>query len=432
MWRMMLCAITLTCSWSFADDPVQPAIPLPTIPGKTFTITDFGAVADGKTLNTAAIQKTIDQCSKAGGGTVLVPAGKFLTGAFTLASSLNLKIDKDATLLISDNPADINFAGKDSVGCISANDCHDLSITGQGTIDGQGQKWWAKYRNPKGGEDAEVPRRPFLVQIMQCNRLLVEDVHLTNSPMFHLVPKLCQNVTIRNINVKAPAFAPNTDGLDPSGWNYLIDHCTFDVGDDCIALKPNLQIDPAQPSCQNFTITNCTFLHGHGMSIGGQTNGGLKHMVVRDCTFDSTEAGIRMKAGRGAGGLVEDITCENITMKNVKNAIVITSYYPKGDAEPRTDPAQPVNATTPIWRHIRITNVKSEAGTNVGQILGLAEMPVSDVVLTNVSLAGRKGLEIVNAVGVHFEKSQILMNRNSPPLILSNADVTGMDPATGN
>ncbi len=146
------------------------------------------------------------------------------------------------------------------------------------------------FRNRQADGDASPPLAgQNLINLNRCNRVLVQDVLLTNSPMFHLVPKACQNVTVQNIHIKAPFNAPNTDGMDPSGWNYLIDHCTFDVGDDCIALKPTTQIDPTRPSCENFTITNCTFLHGHGMSIGGQSNGGLHHLVVRDCTFDGTD-----------------------------------------------------------------------------------------------------------------------------------------------
>jgi polygalacturonase len=429
-WCLTLCTILLMSAWSIAADDL-PAPPLPTIPDKTFTITDNGAVGDGKTLNTTAIQKTIDECSKAGGGTVLLPTGRFLTGALTLASNLNLKIDKDSTLLITDNPADLKLSGKGGPACISATDCHDLSITGTGTIDGQGKIWWTNFRNQQAGGDAgSSSRRPNLINLNRCNRVLVQDVLLTNSPMFHLVPKACQNVTVQNIHIKAPSNAPNTDGMDPSGWNYLIDHCTFDVGDDCIALKPTTKIDPARPSCENFTITNCTFIHGHGMSIGGQSNGGLHHMIVRDCTFDSTDAGIRMKANRGVGGLVEDLLYENLTMKNVKNSILITSYYPRIPPQPQNDPAQPINATTPIWRHIRINNVKSEDGINAGQIAGLTEMPVSDIVFTNVSISAGKGMQIANATGIRFENSQIIA-KTTPPLTINKADVTGIDPATG-
>jgi len=428
---LTLCGILLVTAHPLAADDTPAAPPLPNIPDKTFTITDYGAVGDGKTLNTTAIQKAIDACSKAGGGTVLFPSGRFLSGAFTLASNLNLKIDKDSALLFANNRTDLKLSGNGGPACISGTDCHDLSITGAGTIDGQGQIWWSNFRKQETADDADPsPRRPNLINLNRCDRVLVQDILLTNSPMFHLVPRACQNVTVENVRIKAPSNAPNTDGMDPSGWNYLIDHCTFDVGDDCIALKPTTQIDPDRPSCENFTITNCTFLHGHGMSIGGQSNGGLEHLIVRDCTFDSTDAGIRMKSSRIAGGLCENMLYENLTMKNVKNSIMITSYYPRIPPQPQNDPAQPVGARTPIWRHIRITNIKSEDGVNAGQIVGLPEMPVSDIVLSDVSISAGKGLQIANATGIRFENSQIVA-KTGPPLTISKADVTGIDPSTG-
>src|SRR5439155_14560799 len=179
-----------------------------------------------------------------------------------------------------------------------------------------------------------------------------------------------RDVVIDSVKFNAPEKAPNTDGLDPSGWNYLITRCTFDVGDDNIAVKPSGKGSGSQLSCEDITITDCTFLHGHGLSIGGQTPGGLRNMTVRNCTFDGTQAGIRMKAARGSGGLVENVTYENLTMKNVKVAILITSFYPKIPTDVDRDAAQDVKATAPIWKNIRITNVTAEGGAIAGRIIG--------------------------------------------------------------
>ena len=153
--------------------------------------------------------------------------------------------------------------------------------------------------------------------------------------MFHLVPRACREVTIDSIHIKSPANSPNTDGIDPSGFDYLITNCTIDTGDDNIALKPRPIPDPLHLSCENFLIEGCTFLHGHGMSIGGGSNGGVRNMVVRDCRFEDTDAGIRLKSGRDRGGLVENLTYENLTMKRVKTSIMITSYYPEIPARSR-------------------------------------------------------------------------------------------------
>ena len=181
-----------------------------------------------------------------------------------------------------------------------------------------------------------------MIRLRDCTRVLVEGVTLTNSPNVHLITDDCEDVTIEGVTIKSPADSPNTDGLNPSGWNYHIARCTIDTGDDNIAIKAHPSRRPDRPSCENMLIEHCTFLHGHGMSVGGQTPGGLRGLVVRDCSFDGTEAGIRLKAPRGDGGLVEDCAYEKLTMKHVKVPIYITSYYPSVPKDVEDDPAQPV------------------------------------------------------------------------------------------
>jgi polygalacturonase len=323
--RSLIILLVLVLSFRAAGAP-----PLPQIQSQTFKITDHGANGDGSTLNTDAITKTITACKSAGGGTIVIPAGRFLSGPFELFSKMNLHLDDGATLIFTDSPDAYPIQEKRHRHAIWADQCTDISITGKGVIDGQGGKWWEKYRKRDGKDPgASLPRRPNLIDLNRCTRVLVQDVKLQNSACFHLVPRACSDVTIKGVSFSAPDDSPNTDGLDPSGWNYLITECTFDVGDDCIAVKPQAPTgDPKRLSCEDIVITRCTFKHGHGLSIGGQTPGGLRRMTVRDCTFELTDAGIRMKAARGSGGLVEDITYDNITMKNVKTAIFITSYYP--------------------------------------------------------------------------------------------------------
>ena len=417
-----------------APEEALPDIPLPSIPDHTFKITDHGAVPDGATLNTDAIRKTVEACSAAGGGHVVIPAGKFLSAAFSLANNVDLHLEKGATLLFSNNPGDYTMRANRYPNLLSAEGCHDISITGEGTIDGQGQPWWADVLKAKGSADAATqPHRPFMVSLHNCTRVLVRGVTLTNSPMFHLVPGGCTDVTIDHVSFIAPADAPNTDACDPSGWHFLITHCTFDVGDDCIAIKATGKAPPGHVSCEDFFVTDCTFKHGHGMSIGGQTPGGLRGLIVRDSTFENTGAGIRMKANRGSGGLVEDCTYEHLTMKNVKEPIFIMSYYPDRNAPKKADgdPGQAVDALTPIWRHIRITDVTSTGSPTAGRIVGLPEMPVSDVVFTNVKIEADKGLDVWNASGIHFVDSRITVKK-APALNLEQAtDVIGINPKTG-
>jgi polygalacturonase len=171
-------------------------------------------------------------------------------------------------------------------------------------------------------------------------------------------------------------------------------------------------------------IEDCTFREGHGMSIGGQTAGGLRGLVVRNCTFEGTEAGIRMKAPRGEGGLVEDCVYENLAMKRVKVAIYITSYYPSIPKDVETDAAQAVAPSTPIWRDIRISNVTITDSAEVARVIGLPEMPVSNLVLTNVRSSANKGMRIVHARGVRLEGCDTVV-RQGQALVTHDAEVQG-------
>lgn len=389
------------------------------IPNKTFNVTQYGAVGDGKTLNTAAIQKTIDTASAAGGGIVLIPAGKFLTGPFKLASRINLHLDKDATILISDDMNNYPMANNRYQDSITAVDAEDIEITGQGTIDGQGQAWWTAFE-----ADRNMPHRPYMIRFSNCKRLVIQDVMLCNSPMFHLVPQNCTDVTIKGITIKSPSNAHNTDGIDPSGWNFVITDCTIDCGDDNVAIKPT---HARTPGNKNFRVSNCKFVHGHGMSIGSNTEGGIEDLKVSNCTFDSTDAGIRIKTQRGHGGILQNLTYENLTMKSVKYPIRIIDYYPERNApkDPATEKIETVNDKTPINKNIIIRNVTATDSPNAGQIWGLPEAPITDVTLQNVNISAKKGLVINYAKGIRFINSKI-NSEDGKPLKSFSAEVTGL------
>jgi len=406
----------LTCAFGV---PAQ-NIPLPVIPDATFNVADYGAAGDGKTLNTAAIQKTIDAASAAGGGMVLVPAGKFLTKPITLASSINLHLAKDAFILISDEL--INYPaikGRYPDG-ISASGAHDLEISGEGTIDGQGSAWWTASRASRS-----MAHRPNLIKLSNCSRVRIQGITLSNSPMFHLVPQNCVDVTIQDITIKSPADAPNTDGIDPSGWNYLIADCTIDVGDDNIAIKPT---GSRTPGSKNFTIKNCTFLHGHGCSVGPGTIGGIEDLTVSDCTFDHTDAGIRISTMRGNGGLLQNCTYENLKMTAVKNPVCIIDYYPerKAPKDPSTEQPEPITDWTPFNQNIIIRNVTATDCPSAGTILGLPEAPITNVTLTNVNISAKTGMKIYYARKIRFAWSKIAVEIGRP-LMTFDAEVTGLE-----
>ena len=388
---------------------------LPRIPDRNFRVTDYGAVGDGKTMDTSAFQKALGAVDYAGGGTLTVPAGTFLIQPISLISNLNLHLARGAVLLINDTIAQWSTNAENYQNCISASDAHDLEISGDGTIDGQGATWWKAFRANKA-----MLRRPFLVCFERCTRVEIVGITLTNSPMFHFVPGHCNDVTVQDVTIFAPAKAPNTDGIDPSGSSFLIEGCTIDTGDDNIAIKP---AEPEQN--KDFTITRCTFRHGHGMSIGSGTNGGLDSLTVSDCSFENTDAGIRIKTARGRGGLVQNVTYDHLTMTGVHDPVQIVDYYPKWPKTPEEDPAQAITPLTPTFANVTISNLTSTGSPDAGVIWGLPEMPVSGISFINVQISSGKGMKLFHAHGIHFSNSEITA-KSGPKLIESDAQGDGL------
>ena len=388
----------------------------------TFDVRDFGGVGDGQTLDTAAIQKTVDTAAAAGGGTILIPAGKFLTGPFTLASRINLHLAAHAVILIDNDLSRYPIVKKRYQDAITANGAHDLELSGEGTIDGQGEAWWQAFR-----ADPKMTHRPYMIKFSDCTGLKVTGVTLCNSPMFHLVTQNCTDVTIQGITIKSPEHAPNTDGIDPSGWNYLITDCNIDTGDDDIAIKPAPN-SGRTPGNKNFTVKNCTFGHGHGMSIGGGTAGGIENLTVDNCTFNQTDYGIRIKTLRGNGGLLRNCTYENLRMTAIqKSPISIVDYYPERNApkDPSTETANPVKDRTPLNQNIVIRNVTVTDCPNAGVIRGLPEAPIAGLTFSNVHIAAKTGMKIYHARNVRFVNSSIAAE-NDKPLTTYDAEVSGL------
>ncbi len=370
----------------------------------TIDSTGNGFYADDTTNNSKAIQAAIDSCYNAGGGTVRFMNGTFLTGPIELKSNVTLEIDSTATLLASQNVIDYYPAGYPTnlpppsslEPLITSDDADSLTITGHGTIDGNGQPWWAEYEAAKAGGQG-TPARPRLIQLNHSNDILIENVTLENSPQFHVSLEYCWNVTVKDVTILAPQDSPNTDGIDPATChNVHITGCTIDNGDDNIAIKSG-RFDPTDPNagCSEIYISHCTFLHGHGVSIGSETSGGVDSMTVDSCTFDSTTNGLRIKSYRGNGGNVRGITYSNITMNDVEYPIWMSGYYP--DIPGQNDPAQTVTATTPHYHDISIINLTSTGSPYAGLIIGLPEEPMTNMVLKNVNITSRFGLQVRNA-----------------------------------
>ncbi|MGD0548345.1 MAG: glycosyl hydrolase family 28 protein [Terracidiphilus sp.] len=317
-----------------------------------------------------------------------------------LKSNITLQLDKGATLQGSADPADYpaktEFREPGLQSLVSATNARDISITGEGVIDGAGEPWWEMARKIKnaGVMGSEHPR-PRLIVFDHCKHVKVEGVTIQNSPMWQLVLYYSEDVIIRRIKVLAPANSPNTDAIDPFSSSHVrIDHVLADVGDDDIAIKSGAigSPGPDEPS-RDITITDCRFLHGHGLSVGSELAGGAQDIRAERISFEGTDNGVRVKANRDRGNDVGGLVFRDIKMRDVKNVLVISEYYPKM-LPPETEGPQPVTRLTPHFHDIAIENLNATGGASAGVIAGLPEAPVLGVTLRHVRIEAKQALTI--------------------------------------
>lgn len=425
-----------------------------------FNIRDYGALPDGVTKSTTAIAKAIDTASAAGGGTVYIPAGTYLTGPIHLKSNITLHLDPGATLKFSTDFADyMPFVPSRYEGiCVQnfspliyANHADNIAITGRGTLDGQGLAWWTAARaksKPEGPWLAEfatlnatnpspIAQRGFLrppfIQPYECTRVLIEGVKIINSPFWTITPVFCNDVTVRTVTIANPGDSPtggspNTDGINPdSCTNVHISDSHISVGDDCITIKSGRDEEGRKLNrpCENITITNCTMLAGHGgVTIGSEMSAGVRNVAISNCIFDGTDRGIRIKSSRGRGGVIENIRVSNIVMRNIKReAIHITTMYDRSQPEPLSD-------RTPIFRGLHFSAITGTAGV-AGEILGLEEMPLSNLTFSDIQLTANTGFKLTHARDVEVRDTRItadsgpvLLAENTAGLTLANLSTT--------
>ncbi|MGD0892714.1 MAG: glycoside hydrolase family 28 protein [Terracidiphilus sp.] len=389
----------------------------------------FGAKGDGVSKDAVPIQAAINACEKIGGGTVRLTAGTYLSAPIVLKSNITLELDKSATLLGSadhaDYPAKEEFREPGLQSLVSAFNASNVTITGEGVIDGAGETWWQMAREIKdaGIMGGDHPR-PRLVVFDHCKHVMVEGVTIQNSPMWQLVLYYSDDVIIRNTKILAPARSPNTDAIDPfSSSNVEIDHVLADVGDDNVAIKSGAigSKGPDAPS-RDITIIDCTFLHGHGLSVGSEIAGGAQNIRAERIHFEGTDNGIRVKANRDRGNDVGPLVFRDIEMKDVKNALIISEYYPKVMPADGETP-QPVTRLTPHFHDITIDGLTATGSVAAGAIVGLPEAPIRGVVLRNVKIDAQHGLTIGNAQ-VSGEGVKIEAGDGQPLIKLAGAKVS--------
>jgi polygalacturonase len=251
--------------------------------------------------------------------------------------------------------------------------------------------------------------RPPFIQPMYCKNILIEGITIINSPFWTINPEFCENVTVNAVTINNPT-SPNTDGINAESCKYVhISNCHISVGDDCITIKSGKDIPgriKAMPA-ENYTITNCTMLRGHGgVVIGSEMSGDVKKITISNCVFDGTDRGIRIKTTRGRGGVVEEIRVDNIIMKNIRQqAIVLDMQYS------RTQP-EPVSERTPKFRNIHLSNITAQTNEAI-YINGLAEMPVEDITFSDIQFDAQKGATIKEAKNIEFHNVRITTKEGS-------------------
>lgn len=385
-------------------------VPLLKVEGQSKKV--LSLIKDGKTDQTAKIQNAIDSCSNVGGGTLEFPAGTYLFGPIFLKSNVNLYLDSCATLLANSNE-DLYKTKNGVLHIINGESLNNVSITGKGIIDGNGKIWWEKFI-----QSGKKLTRPRLIYIKRSKNLNFDGITLQNSPSFHLVPQDCENVTISNLKFYAPDESPNTDAIDPSRSKHVvITKCIIDVGDDNIAIKAGRNSGEKGNPCEDILITDCTFLHGHGLSIGSETTNGVRNVTVKNCKFKGTTNGIRIKSNITLGGPVENVSYSDITMEDVKNPILITFAYKDNKTENITTDIPSVNG-------FFINNLTVVGSKNAGKIIGLPESFLKNIKLSNVKIQAGTGMVIENATEVDFSNVEIKVEKGNT-IITTNVKGTG-------
>jgi len=386
-----------------------------------FNVADYGAVGDGETLCTEAIQKAVDACAAAGGGTVYFPAGKFLSGAIFLKSNVTLHIGEGATLLASTSFEDfppftphwrIQSDDTKRSSLITGIDLENIAVTGRGTLNGQGKPWWEALRkdknNKKGQEKILTYGRPRVINLYRCRNVLLRGVTIVDSPSWTIHPVGCENLVVDGISIINPESGPNTDGVNPESCrNVRISNCFIDTGDDCITLKSGRDEEgrlKGRPT-ENVTITNCVMYKGHGaVVIGSEMSGDVRNVTANNIVCVGTDRAVRIKSTRGRGGVVENIRFSNFVVENVREPIYITTFYTKTEPEP-------VSQRTPIFRDIAISHFTIKKSPCMAKILGLPEMPIQGLRITDVVASTEVGLLCDSTVGLELHNVQVNTNK---------------------
>lgn len=416
----------------------------PSFPRHDFPIVDQDATGDGKTLNTAAFQKAIQACSAAGGGRVVVPAGRWLTGPIELRSHVDLHLEAGATILFTRDHTEYPILQKDGhvvsvVSPLSGHDLEDIAITGSGVLDGAGDSWrpvkkskqtdaqwqalvrsggalssdgqlWWPSQEARDVESSRDRLRPHMVYLVNCKRILIQGVTIQNSPKFVFYPNRCTDLTMDQVHIYNDWWAQNGDGIDISACKKVVVYrCTVNAGDDGICMKSSGSGSVAA-ALENILVAGDTVYRAHGgFVIGSNTDGGMQNIFVRDCLFAGTDVGLRFKSNRGRGGLVKDVFIQDITMRDIAHeAVLFDSYYEDMPAGAVKDPNKPAPTDKiPEFRDFHISRVSCLGAQTAIAITGLPEKPVNHIFFDSVTIRAKKGLVATRAQAIELRGVQL-------------------------
>jgi len=418
-------SLLIRIAFGLAVLTVRPAAASAVAPQKQFLVTDHGAVGDGRTLNTKAIQATIEFCAVHGGGAVVVPAGVFRSGSIFLRQGVNLIVARDAVLKGSENTNDYpwidtriaGFEMKWPAALINADGVSGVELAGPGTVDGSGARWWRDYWTARAAEKGNIDphfkvARPRLVHFIRSTNIVVHDLRLENPAFWNLQLTYCDGVVVSNLTVRAHSTAPraaSSDGIDvDSTCNVLIAACDIACDDDGICLKSGRDADGLRVNrpTENVVIRDCRVGPAAGLVVfGSETSGGIRHVQVLNCRADhGCEEVVRFKTRMGRGGVVEDVLYENIFADGARAVFSFnmdsfsTTWIPESFRAPVPDALG-----TPVFRNIRVRNLEAKNCASAGRLAGLAQSPLRDLQLENVSVESETGFTVRHAAGLRFQ-----------------------------
>lgn len=411
-----------------------------------YDVTKFGIIGDGKTNNTVALRRLTAEMKD--GGELYFPAGKYITGSIILGSNTTMTVSAGATVIGSrdydDFPMLSEFEGLTEagftrgghMGLVTAYRAQNVTLRGEGTIDGNGDTWWIMGKN-----SPEFTGRPRLVNFILCDNVKILNVSLINSPMWTVHPMCCRHVLIHGISIKNPYDSPNTDGINPESCSDVrISDCSIDVGDDCLTLKSGTENDFLQKKypCEDITVTGCTMLHGHGgVVIGSEMSGGVRRVSVTGCVFHGTDRGIRIKTQRLRGGIVENLIFSNIIMDDVAVPFVVNNFYNCNYREEEADEIfdrspRPVKESTPLIRNITLFGiVAGNCRASAMYLLGLPERKLSGIRVINTYISMAEGADVepfrpIMANGINKMRAAGLYAENLDGCIFDGLQINGV------